>query len=353
MNAVTIKDVAQAAGVSSATASRVLSGHPATSAASREKVEAVARELGFVPNAQARSLRSTKTDTIALLISDVRNPYFSDLAHAIEQSAHEAGLMTFIGNANEDSAQQDQFLAAMLSRRVDGLIVVPQGLDQAAQRPSEMMSRIVASGTPLVFVDRTLQGLEIPSLTATSAQALESAIAALKALGHRRIAFIGGPDHASTARERHLAFDAALAANGLPGDPALHFAGDFKAGSGAQGARWLLAHPAAPTAVIIADAPMAIGALTVWREAGLKISRDLSVITFDEVDAMLMHDPPIATISHDLTLMGRAAVAALQAAMAGQSPERREFSSHFTQRESLGPAAARPGAMTEGMPTHE
>lgn len=344
MNAVTIKDVALAAGVSSATASRVLSGHPATSAASREKVEAVAKDLGFVPNAQARSLRSTKTDTIALLISDVRNPYFSDLAHAVEQQAHAAGMMTFIGNANEDTEQQDQFLAAMLSRRVDGLILVPQGLDEDADRPSQMMQRIIASGTPLVFVDRTLPELRIPSITASSTGALEEAIARLKALGHAKIAFLGGPDHASTARERHSAFDSAMAANGLDTDPALHFAGDFRAASGVEGARWLLGHELQPTAVVIADAPMAIGALTVWREAGIRIGKQLSVITFDEVDAMLMHDPPIATISHDLTSMGRAAVTALQDVMAGKSPEPQEFISRFTARESLAPTQPATGA---------
>ncbi len=352
MNAITIKDVAKAAGVSSATASRVLSGHPATSPASRAKVEAAAKELGFVPNAQARSLRSTKTDTIALLISDVRNPYFSDLAHAVEQQAHAEGIMTFIGNANEDSAQQDDFLAAMLSRRVDGLIMVPQGLGEDAERPSGMLQRLIASGTPVVFVDRSLAGVQVPSITASSTEALNEAIATLKHLGHGKIAFIGGPAHASTARERHRAFDAALEANGLDIDESLHFAGDFKAGSGARGARWLLDHPAAPTAVVIADAPMAIGALTVWREAGVAIGQELSVITFDEVDAMLMHDPPISTISHDLSGMGRAAVAALTAVMAGQSPEPEEFISHFTQRESL--SQARTGAAKmEGTPTHE
>lgn len=347
MNAVTIIDVANAAGVSSATASRVLSGHPATSAASRAKVEAAAREMGFVPNAQARSLRSTKTDTIALLISDVRNPYFSDLAHAVEQEAHAAGILTFIGNANEDSSQQDQFLASMLSRRVDGLILVPQGLGEDAERPSQMMNRIIASGTPVVFADRTLPGVEVSSITASSAAALRQAVAELKKLGHTRIAFIGGPDHASTARERHRAFDAALAVNDLVSDPALHFAGDFKRASGAEAASWLLAHPAKPTAVIIADAPMAIGALTVWRADGLKVGQELSVITFDEVDAMLLHDPPIATISHDLSEMGRAAVAALRAVMAGESPERQEFISKFTPRESLAPAP------TKGFATHE
>jgi len=344
MNAVTIKDVALAAGVSSATASRVLSGHSATSAESREKVEAAAKNLGFVPNAQARSLRSTKTDTIALLISDVRNPYFSDLAHAVEQQALEAGMMTFIGNANEDTQQQDQFLAAMLSRRVDGLIVVPQGLDEDAEHPSEMMQRIISSGTPMVFVDRTLPQLNIPSITASSADALNEAIGKLKALGHRRIAFLGGPAHASTARERHHAFDAALMANALGTDQNLHFAGDFQAASGAQGARWLLEHESQPTAVIIADAPMAMGALTIWREAGIKVGQELSVIAFDEVDAMLMHHPPIATISHDLRAMGRAAVTALQSVMAGNEPEPQEFISQFTARASLAPAPEVAGA---------
>ncbi|WP_159612504.1 LacI family DNA-binding transcriptional regulator [Glutamicibacter sp. JC586] len=344
MNAVTIKDVAQAAGVSSATASRVLSGHSATSAESREKVEAAAKNLGFVPNAQARSLRSTKTDTIALLISDVRNPYFSDLAHAVEQQALEAGMMTFIGNANEDSEQQDKFLAAMLSRRVDGLIVVPQGLDEDSEHPSEMMQRIVSSGTPLVFVDRTLPQLNIPSISASSATALNEAIGELKALGHQNIAFLGGPAHASTARERHSAFDAALEANGLTTEKSLHFAGDFRAASGADGAHWVLRHQLEPTAVIIADAPMAIGALTVWREAGIRVGADLSVIAFDEVDAMLMHHPPIATISHDLHSMGRAAVTALQSVMADKEPEPQEFISQFTPRASLAQASVTPGA---------
>lgn len=348
MHTVTIKDVAKAAGVSSATASRVLSGHPATSPDSRAKVEAAARSLGFFPNAQARSLRSTKTDTIALLISDVRNPYFSDLAHAVEQQAHATGMMTFIGNANEDSAQQDDFLAAMLSRRVDGMIIVPQGLGEDADRPSAMMQRLIASGTPLVFVDRTLKGVNVPSVTASSARAMEEAVTELKRLGHERIAFIGGPAHASTARERRAAFDQALTANGLTINPELHFTGDFKPASGAEGARWLMAHPDQPTAVVIADAPMAIGALTIWRERGVRVGAELSVATFDEVDALLMHDPPIATISHDLSQMGRAAVDALEAVTAGQNPEVEEFTSRFTPRESLAPARPEKSMTTEG-----
>lgn len=338
MNAVTIKDVALAAGVSPATASRVLSGNPATSPASRARVEAAAKELRFLPNAQARSLRSTKTESIALLISDVRNPYFSDLAHAVEQHARAAGLMTFIGNANESAEQQDEFLTTMLSRRVDGMILVPQGLSETSGNASDMMLRVVDAGIPVVFVDRILADVQVPSVTARSREALEEAIALLKANGHQKIAFIGGPEHASTALERHHGFDAALLANDLSTDPALHFAGDFRSASGAEGARWFRAHPKRPTAVIIADAPMAIGALSVWREQGLEVGTDFSVVSFDEVDALLLHDPPIATIAHDLQAMGRAAVESLLAVMNHHGVRAVELSSTFTPRPSVGPA---------------
>lgn len=338
MNAVTIKDVALAAGVSPATASRVLSGNPATSPEARTRVEAASKKLNFLPNAQARSLRSTKTDSIALLISDVRNPYFSDLAHAVEQHARAAGLMTFMGNANEDTAQQDDFLATMLSRRVDGMIVVPQGLGEQAGTATDMMRRVVESGIPMVFVDRTLADVSVPYVTAESHAALDEAVATLKRHGHERIAFIGGPQHASTALERHQAFDAALRANGLSTDPELHFAGDFRPESGAEGARWFLANEHKPTAVIIADAPMAIGALRVWRDLGVRIGPDFSVVSFDEVDALLMHEPPIASISHDLETMGRAAVQALRAAMDKKDVEPVELTSTFTLRPSVATA---------------
>lgn len=347
MNAVTIKDVAQAAGVSPATASRVLSGNPATSPEARTRVEAAAKSLDFLPNAQARSLRSTKTDTIALLISDVRNPYFSDLAHAVEQHARAAGLMTFIGNANEDATQQDDFLATMLSRRVDGMIVVPQGLGEQTGHASGMLRRVVDSQIPMVFVDRTLADVEVPHVTAESHKALGEAVATLKAHGHQRIAFIGGPEHASTALERHRAFDAALQANGLATNPDLHFAGDFRPASGAEGAQWFMANEHKPTAVIIADAPMAIGALRVWRGAGAKIGQDFSVVSFDEVDALLMHEPPIATISHDLEAMGRAAVQALRSVMNKEPVEPVELQSTFTLRASVG-AALEEGTPMEG-----
>ncbi|MGW6511584.1 LacI family DNA-binding transcriptional regulator, partial [Streptomyces niveus] len=124
---VTIKDVAALAGVSVGTTSRVLSGNPSTSPAARERVHAAVAELGYRPDARARSLRSARSQTVGLLISDVRNPFFADVAHGAEQAALRSSYVTLLANANEDPKQQDTYLESFLTQRVDGIIIAPQG----------------------------------------------------------------------------------------------------------------------------------------------------------------------------------------------------------------------------------
>ena len=124
---ITIRDVAEHAGVSLGTASRVVSGHPATSPQARARVAQAVAALGYRPNAQARSLRLTRTHVIGLLVSDVRNPFFADVAHAAEQAALGADYVTLLGNANENVDQQDRYLETFLTQRVDGVVLAPQG----------------------------------------------------------------------------------------------------------------------------------------------------------------------------------------------------------------------------------
>lgn len=133
-NTVTIKDVAALAGVSVGTTSRVLSGNPSTSPAARERVHAAVAELGYRPDARARSLRSARSHTVGLLISDVRNPFFADVAHGAEQAALRSSYVTLLANANEDPRQQDTYLESFLTQRVDGIIIAPQGADSAHLR---------------------------------------------------------------------------------------------------------------------------------------------------------------------------------------------------------------------------
>ncbi|MPR00456.1 substrate-binding domain-containing protein [Modestobacter sp. I12A-02628] len=328
MDPATIRDVAALAGVSAATASRVLSGNPATSPAARARVEHAARELDFRPNAQARALRRTRSDSIGLLVSDVRNPFFADLAHTVEQAALEAGYVTLLGNANESEQQQDRYLDTLISRRVDGVIVAPQG------DGSSSIATLVARGIPTVFVDRTVPGVDVPSVTTDSDAGLREAVAHLAGHGHRRVGYIAGPPTASTGRERLAAHTRALAEHGLDADPALVVSGDFQAASGSAAVRSLLelAHP--PTAILAADSLMAVGAVRQLQERGIRIGVDVAVVAFDDIEWFSLMNPPLTGIAHSVEAMGRAAVRLLLAVMAGERPDPVRLPSSLVPRAS-------------------
>jgi len=299
---VTIKDVAARAGVSVGTASRVLSGNPSTSAASRERVHAAARELGYRPDARARALRSSRSRAVGLLVSDVRNPFFADIAHGAEQAALASSYVTLLANANEDTAQQDTYLEAFVTQRVDGIIIAPQGEGSGSLRA------LVRARTPLVFVDRTVDGFDVPSVTADNAQGVALAVAHLAARGHTRIGYIGGPPSVSTARTRHDAYLDAVARHGLDDDPGLVAVGDYRSASGAAAAAALLAARRPPTALLAADSLMAVGALGEVRRQGRRIGTDLALVAFDDIEWFRELDPPLTVVAHDARALGERAM---------------------------------------------
>lgn len=304
----TLRDVAAVAGVSVATASRVLSGNPATSQASREAVTAAAEQLDFRPNVQARALRSSRTASIGLLIPDIRNPHFADLAHSVEMQARERGLVTLISASDERLDTQETALRLLMSHNVDGLIVVPQGRRDSPRGP-EALDAVVQHGIPLVLADRVVSGLDVPAVVPDT-NGLTDAVNELLVLGHERIALIAGPATSSTGRDRRRAFDRALHEAGVTPDPALVHEGDFQPASGREGIARLLDLPVAqrPSAVVVADGPMAVGALPALNERGVRIPEDLSVVAHDDLDAFRLCDPPVAAIAQDIAAMGALAL---------------------------------------------
>jgi LacI family transcriptional regulator len=314
-NGVTIRDVAAHAGVSLGTASRVLSGNPATSPEARARVSDAVALLGYRPNAQARSLRLTRTHVIGLLVSDVRNPFFADVAHAAEQAALGADYVTLLGNANEDVDQQDRYIETFLNQRVDGVVLAPQG------RGSGSLQSLVDSQMPVVFVDRTVEGFGVPSVTTDSRTGMSQAVAHLAAAGHERVGFIGGPQTISTGRQRYDAFIDTLPDHGLELDEALITFGDFQEESGIRATEELLSGPSRPTAVIAADNLMALGALAAIRSRGLRIGSDIEVIAFDDIEWLAHYDPPIPVIAQDADAVGRRAVELLMRVINGESPQ--------------------------------
>ena len=228
-----IKDVAAAAGVSVATVSRVLNDHPSVSPDARARVLAAVDALGYRPNAVARSLRTAQTRTLGLVISDVLNPYFTELARSVEEEARALGYSVIIGNADERPDLQDHHVRTLLDRRIDGLLVSP------TDGGSPLMLDAARAGTPMVFVDRWIPGLDVPVVRADGRAAVRDLVAHLHALGHRRLAIIAGPAATTTGSERVEAFREALAAYGIAAARRLHRAGRLPGGQRPPGDRAL------------------------------------------------------------------------------------------------------------------
>ncbi len=340
MSQATIRDVAALAGCSPATASRVLSGHPSTSATSRERVEAAARELDFRPNAQARSLRRTRTDTIGVIVSDIRNPFFAEIAHRIEQRAFESQIATLLCSADENVEQQDRYLDLLVTQRVDALVLAPQGDGSGSLQ--DVLSREI----PVVFVDRTISGLDVPSVTSDNVTGIVQALDHLHRLGHRRIGYVAGPQQTSTGRERRTAFEGRAAQLGLDLQPELIYPGDFQHASGVRGARALLDLPEPPTAIIAADSLMTFGVLAVCRERSIAVPDELSVVGYDDLDAFALVTPSLTVVAHDAALMGDLATDAVGSLLAGRPAATKVLPASLIVRESSGPAPSSPRTAT-------
>lgn len=286
-----IKDVAAAAGVSVATVSRVLNDHPSVSPAARATVLAAVETLGYRPNAVARSLRTDQTRTLGLVISDVLNPYFTELARSVEEEARALGYSVIIGNADERPELQDHHVRTLLDRRIDGLLVSP------TDGGSPLMLDAARAGTAMVFVDRWIPGMDVPVVRADGRAAIHDLVTHLHTLGHRRLAIIAGPAATTTGSERVAAFREALQEYGLPLPDAYIGQGDFQAASGRRVTEEFLDLPEPPEVVFAADNLMALGALDAIRARGMRVPDDIALAAFDDIAWFVHTDPPITAIA--------------------------------------------------------
>ncbi|MFD4230303.1 LacI family DNA-binding transcriptional regulator [Streptomyces sp. NPDC058545] len=329
-----IKDVAAEAGVSVATVSRVLNSHPSVSPDARARVLAAVDALGYRPNAVARSLRTDQTRTLGLIISDVLNPYFTALARAVEEEARALGYSVIIGNADERPELQDHHVRTLLDRRIDGLLVSP------TDGGSPQILDAVRGGTPMVFVDRWIPGVDVPVVRADGCPAVRDLVAHLHRLGHRRLAIIAGPAATTTGSERVEAFRDALGEHGLPLPDAYIGQGDFQADSGRRATERFLALPEPPDVVFAADNLMALGALDAIRAHGLRVPQDIALAAFDDIPWFVHTDPPITAIAQPTGDLGRAAVRALVDVIEGRPPQSVTLSASLVVRRSCGEPAS-------------
>ncbi|MBR7828861.1 LacI family DNA-binding transcriptional regulator [Actinospica sp. MGRD01-02] len=339
----TIRDVAARAGVSPATAARVVAGDYPVAAATRAKVQRAMRELDYVPNAQARALAKGGTKTVAFLVDDITGPSFAYVAKAVEEQAAAEGRLCMVCTTHGDPARELAILETMREHSADAVILVGSGwLDEAHRsRLVSFAHALDKSGSRLVLAGQPQLGPDVPATVVEydntgGAYAISSY---LLSLGHRRIAFVGAdrPDEApSTTKAGRLGgFVRAHEAHGVEHDPELVVPSEFTREMGARATKRLLATGREFTAVFAATDMVAAGVLAVLREAGLRVPEDVSLVGYDDIPLALDLWPPLTTVHVPTEELGRAAV---RLALHPEEPQHLVLGTHIVIRGSAGPA---------------
>jgi LacI family transcriptional regulator len=305
----TIQDVARLAGVAPMTVSRVINNSGYASVEVREKVLAAVAELGYMPNTLARSLRIKKSNTIALIITDITNPFFTTMARGVEDAANAAGYTVIFGNTDESEEKERRYLEMIQQKRVDGILLVPAG---GSVQPVESIRQV---GTPLVVLDRRIPGEVVDVVRCDSEEGSYLLTRMLLDLGHRQIALLTGPHMVSTAEDRVAGFRRALGEAGVA-EPVV-FYGSYTQDSGFANTRQVLALHPRPTALIAANNFIAIGALKAVRAAGLDVPDEMAMAGFDDLPAALMIEPFLTVAVQPAYEMGRRAAELLLSRLSG------------------------------------
>jgi len=297
----TMGDVARLAGVSPSTVSHVLNGTRKVDAATRRRVEEAIEATGYRRNVVARALAAGRTHTVGLSISALTNPYFGNLVHAVERAFSEAGYVLVVGDSHDEVTSERRVTDSLLDRKVDGMIVAPAPGSEHSTLPA-----ILASGTPLVLIDRAVD-LDCdqvgPENTASARELTEHLLSA----GHRRIAVVRGLAGISSTTERFDGYRQALTAHGITIDPALIVDGESSTDVAEREVRTLLAGPGRPTALVSMNNAMTIGTLKAVRSLGLAIPDDLAFACYDDFEWSDLFEPRLTAAAQDVETIGATA----------------------------------------------
>lgn len=316
-----IKDVAKLAGVSTATISRTLSDPELVSEKTRKKVREAIRESGYVANSLARSFRTKKSDTVLVLVPDISNPFYSTIIQGIESVARDNGYRVILGDTQQDQERERSYAGMVQQRQADGIILL--GSSIPFETPAEL-TRAEPSWPPLVMACEYLD-VGLPTVRIDNVAAAEDAVSHLVRLGHKKIAFINGPEHSPLSVDRHKGYRQAIETAGIIYDEALTVAGDYSLESGVAATKSLLAGSSQPTALFAANDEMAIGALKEIKAAGLQVPGDVSVVGFDDIQFADFCDPPLTTVHQPRTEIGRSVMELMLAILSGERPSEDEI----------------------------
>lgn len=301
----TLVDIARECGLSRATVARALSGKGYVDPDKRSLIQQTAQRLGYRTSTIARALRTQRTSSIGVLIPDITNPIFPQIVRGIDEVMSEGDHTIFLSNTDEDPQKQMAIIGSLLDRQVDGFVMVSQTL-------SEDMIRLFDHGPPCVFINRRPND-EVDYVGPDNEQGISQLLTHLRGLGHEHIAYVAGPSHSSTSRERLAHFRAMMKTCGLPVDERLILSGNYYLETGTRAAMTFLSVEPRPTAILAANDFVALGIVGHLHKVGLRVPEDISVTGFDDIfDFSLMEASALAvegltTINQPKRHLGRAA----------------------------------------------
>jgi len=301
----TIFDVARHAGVSSSTVSHVVNRTRKVNSDTAQRVEEAIAAVGYTPNAIARALAVSSTDSVGVAISTLSNPYFNDIIRAVERECSKLGLMVFVADTHDNPDYELSVVKALHQRRVDGIVLAPAiGSDNRALKYLE------DNKLPCVLVDR-LVSRAFDGVGIRNTYAMGLVVAHLAAHGHARIGFVPGHPGFVTTLERVDGFRAALIENGLPADESLILPGNADEDQARAAVTELLARPDRPTALAVGNNQSMIGTMRAIRAAGLRVPEDIALIGFDDFEWADCFEPRLTVIAQPVRDIGREAAALL------------------------------------------
>lgn len=335
----TMKDVANAAGVSIYTVSATLSGSAPVSAELRARVKQAVKALGYERNSVARGLRQGTSSLIGLIVSDVTNPFFTEFVDRIQVEARHRGFSVLLGISGHDVEREAELLRLMRSHQAAGTIFGPAGGASDYRGEGSVAGRM-----KLVAIDNSVPNLGVDSIALDNRKAAALAVSHLVDLGHRRIAMVGGLPRQHVARERLAGYRETLRRRGIPLTPDLVGSGNFRLEDGYIACKKLMLGDPLPTALFVANNLMLIGVMRALGDLGLRVPQDISVCSIDDFPWATAFQPALTVVQQPIAEMAGAAFRALLSRLAGETgPATRQlFLPHLIVRQSCAPLPVKP-----------
>ena len=297
----TIRDVAKLAGVAPITVSRVINNSDYVKQTTRERVEIAIDELGYIPNTLGVSLRSRQTMTLAVVITDITNPFWTTVTRGIEDVAQANGFSTILCNTDESEEKQEQYIQMLLRRRIDGILLVP-----SSSNP-DPIKLIKKQNIPVVLMDRYVSDVDVDMVRSDSEKGAYLITKHLLSLGHQRIAMLSGPEDISTSIDRVAGYRRAFRDAGLPKSAEQIYWGEYTQESGYEMAKQMLTQFQNSTALVTSNNFIAIGAMRLLHERKIRVPEDMALVTIDDLSSTFTITPFFTVALQSASEMGKQA----------------------------------------------